>query len=601
MVQSLQLMVDNHCKNSNMVLDRINCPKDLKGLSIQELETLASEIRDVLIHKMSISGGHFGPNLGVVEATIALHYVFDSPIDKIVFDVSHQSYTHKILTGRKAAYLNDDQKWGVSGFTQPKESEHDFFSIGHTSTSISLACGLARGRDLNGGKENIIAFIGDGSLSGGLAFEGLNVGGEMGKNLIVVVNDNDMAIAEPHGSLTQYLRKLRETKGEAGDNYFKSLGYKYCYVEEGNDISSLIEAFSKVKDIPVPVVVHIQTVKGKGYTIAEDNREGWHFHAPFDIETGQKKGQGVGENYGFAVRDFLLKKMAKDPSICVITPAVPMSCGFNVEIRQKLGNQFIDVGIAEEHAVAMAAGVAKNGGKPIVVSLSTFYQRAYDQIAQDLCINKCAATLLVRNGSIWGDRDETHLGFFDIAMMSNIPNLVYLAPTNCEEYLAMLDWSIDQNEHPVAIRIPCNKLVHTDKPVERDYSNLNKSLVTQEGEEVAIFALGDFYQMGEEFATAIEKEFGFKPTLVNPRFISGVDKELLESLKIGHQLIITLEDGIVEGGYGQKIASYYGSYCIKVVNLGLKKEFLNGYDLSSLLRSCNLTSESLINIVKKNI
>lgn len=598
MVQSLQLMVDNHCNNSNMILDKINCPKDLKGLSIQELETLASEIRDVLIHKMSISGGHFGPNLGVVEATIALHYVFDSPIDKIVFDVSHQSYTHKILTGRKAPFLSDEPSLGVSGFTQPRESEHDFFSIGHTSTSISLACGLARGRDLKGGQENIIAFIGDGSLSGGLAFEGLNVGGEMGKNLIVVVNDNDMAIAEPHGALTQYLRKLRETKGEAGDNYFKSLGYQYCYVEEGNDISSLIEAFSKVKDTPVPVVVHIRTVKGKGYTIAEDNREGWHFHAPFDIETGQKKGQGVGENYGFTVRDFLLKKMAKDPSICVITPAVPMSCGFNAEIRQKLGVQFIDVGIAEEHAITMAAGIAKNGGKPIVVSLSTFYQRAYDQIAQDLCINKCAATLLVRNGSIWGDRDETHLGFFDIAMMSNIPNLVYLAPTNCEEYLAMLDWSIEQNEHPVAIRIPCNKLVHTDKPVERDYSNLNKSLVTQQGEKVAIFALGDFYQMGEEFSSAIEKEFGFKPTLVNPRFITGLDVELLKKIEHNHILVITLEDGVVEGGYGQKIASYFGDSTMKVKNLGLRKEFLDGYSLPALLESCNLSSDNILEIVK---
>lgn len=581
-----------------MILDRINSPKDIKGLSIQELETLASEIRNLLMHKMSISGGHFGPNLGVVEATIALHYVFNSPVDKIVFDVSHQSYTHKILTGRKDAYLNEEPKWDVSGFTQPRESEHDFFSVGHTSTSISLACGLARGRDLKGGKENIIAFIGDGSLSGGLAFEGLNVGGEMRKNLIVIVNDNDMAIAEPHGALTQYLRKLRDTKGEASDNYFKSLGYQYSYVEDGNDISSLIEAFNKVKNTPVPVVVHIRTVKGKGYTIAEDNREGWHFHAPFDIETGQKKGQGIGENYGFTVRDFLLKKMEKDPSICVITPAVPMSCGFNADIRQKLGNQFIDVGIAEEHAVTMAAGVAKNGGKPIVVSLSTFYQRAYDQILHDLCINKCPATLLIRNGSIWGDTDETHIGFFDIAMMSNIPNLVFLAPTNCEEYLAMLDWSIEQNEHPVAIRIPCNKLVHTDKPVEKDYSKLNKSSVTQKGEKVALFALGDFYQMGEEFATAIEEEFGFTPTVVNPRYITGVDSELLETLKKDHNLVITLEDGIIEGGYGQKIAAYYSTFTMRVVNLGLKKEFTDGIKAAQLLERNGLTKENIIDIIK---
>lgn len=581
-----------------MILDRINTPNDLKGLSLPELETLASEIRKVLIHKMSVSGGHFGPNLGVVEATIAMHYVFNSPIDKIVFDVSHQSYTHKILTGRKEAYLNNDAKWAVSGFAQPRESEHDFFSIGHTSTSISLACGLVRARELKGDKENIIAFIGDGSLSGGLAFEGLNVGGEMGKNLIVVVNDNDMAIAEPHGALTLHLQELRESNGKSDNNFFEALGYDYFFVEEGNDIRSLIDVFTKVKDTDHPVVVHIKTVKGKGYSFAEDNREGWHFHAPFDLETGQKLGKGIGENYGFTVRDFLLKKMAKDPSICVITPAVPMSCGFNAEIRQRLGNQFIDVGIAEEHAVTMAAGVAKNGGKPIVVSLSTFYQRAYDQIAQDLCINKCAATLLVRNGSIWGDTDETHLGFFDIAMMSNIPNLVYLAPTNCEEYLEMLDWSIEQDKHPVAIRIPCNKLVHTDKPVEKDYSKLNKSLVTKQGEKVALFALGDFYQMGEEFADAIEKEFGFKPTLVNPRFITGVDTELLESLKANHQIVITLEDGIIEGGYGQKITSFYSTSPMKVVNLGLKKEFTDGVKGEQLLERNQITIENVLHQVK---
>lgn len=582
-----------------MVLDNVNSPKDLKGLSLKELESLADEIRQVLIRKMSISGGHFGPNLGVIEATIALHYVFNSPIDKIVFDVSHQSYVHKILTGRKAAYMNDDAQWDVTGFTCPAESEHDFFSIGHTSTSISLACGLARARDLKGDKENIIAFIGDGSLSGGLAFEGLNVGGEMNTNLIVIVNDNNMAIAEPHGATTLHLAELRRTKGHAENNYFRSLGFEYYYVEEGNSIEPLIEEFSKVKDINHPVVVHIRTQKGKGYSFAEDNREGWHFHAPFDIETGKKKGISIGENYGFTVRDFLIKKMEKDSSICVITPAVPMSCGFNAEIRQKLGKQFIDVGIAEEHAVTMAAGIAKNGGKPIVVSLSTFYQRAYDQILHDLCINKCAATLLVRNGSIWGDRDETHIGFFDIAMMSNIPNLVYLAPTNCEEYLAMLDWSIEQNEHPVAIRIPCNKLVHTDKPVEKDYGNLNKSLVVQKGEKVALLALGDFFQMGEEFTKAIEEEFGFKPTMINPRYMTGVDRELLESLKKNHQLVITLEDGVVEGGYGQKVTNYYGDSFMKVLNMGLRKEFTNGCNVEDLLGNNGLTKKNIIELVAR--
>lgn len=580
-----------------MILDNINGPQDLKGLSFQQLETLADEIRNVLIHKMSISGGHFGPNLGVVEATIALHYVFNSPVDKIIFDVSHQSYVHKILTGRKDAYMNDDEKWSVTGFTCPRESEHDFFSIGHTSTSISLACGLARARDLKSDKENIIAFIGDGSLSGGLAFEGLNVGGEMNTNLIVVVNDNNMAIADPHGATTLHLAKLRQSKGLAKDNYFRSLGFDYYFVEDGNCIKPLIDAFTKVKDTIRPVVVHICTQKGKGYSFAEEYPESWHYHAPFDLETGQKKCGGFGENYGFTVRDFLLKKMEKDSTICVITPAVPMSCGFNAEIRKKLGNQFIDVGIAEEHAVTMAAGIAKNGGKPIVVSLSTFYQRAYDQILHDLCINKCAATLLVRNGSIWGDTDETHLGFFDIAMMSNIPNLVYLAPTNCEEYLAMLDWSIEQNEYPVAIRIPCNKLIHADKPVDKDYGNINKSIVTIEGEKVALFALGDFYQMGEHFAQAIKDEFGFQPTLVNPRYITGVDKDLLDHLKENHHLVFTLEDGIVEGGYGQKITSYYGGTSMNVINLGLKKAFLDGYNVNTLLSENGFTIDNVINII----
>lgn len=581
-----------------MVLDNVNNPKDIKRLSLEQLESLAAEIRQVLIHKMSISGGHLGPNMGVVEATIALHYVFNSPVDKIVFDVSHQCYVHKILTGRKAAYLDDEVKWSVTGFTAPKESEHDFFSIGHTSTSISLACGLARARDLKGNKENIIAFIGDGSLSGGLAYEGLNVAGEMGGNLIVVVNDNNQAIAESHGASTIHLAKLRETKGQVEDNFFKSLGFDYIYVEEGNEIGPLIEVFSRVKDIDHPVVVHIHTQKGKGFSFAEDNCEGWHYHAPFDIETGQKKGAGFGKNYGFTVRDFLLKKMEKDPSICVITPAVPMSCGFNAEIRKRLGKQFIDVGIAEEHAVTMAAGVAKNGGKPIVVSLSTFYQRTYDQILHDLCINNCAATLLVRNGSIWGDTDETHLGFFDIAMMSNIPNLVYLAPTNCEEYLAMLDWSIEQNDHPVAIRIPCNKLVHTDKPVEKDYGNLNKSLVVQQGEKMAIFALGDFFQMGEEFAKAIEDELGIVPSLVNPRYISGLDVELLEKLRNSHQLVITLEDGIVEGGFGQKISGYYGDSEIRVINYGLKKEFVNGTSADQILKNNDIIIDDMVKRIK---
>jgi len=582
-----------------MLVDTIESPKDLKQLSVKELETLAEEIRQGIIHKTSLCGGHVASNLGVVEVTIALHYVFNSPIDKIVFDTSYQCYTHKILTGRKAPFLNDNPTWGgETCHTNPKESKHDFFVLGHTSSSISLACGMARARDLKGEKGNIIAFIGDGSLTGGMAFEGLNVVGEIGTNFIVIVNDNDQTIAESHGASNIHLAKLRETKGKAEDNYFKALGFEYLYVDEGNEIAPLLDTFSRVKDANHPVVVHVHTRKGYGYKFAEENKEGWHKHGPYDITTGQATGPGLGENYGATVRDFLLKKMAKDPTICVITPAMPLTCGFNAEVRGKLGKQFIDVGIAEQHAIAMAAGIARNGGKPIVATLSTFYQRAFDQVSQDMCMNMNAATLLVRNGSVWGVNNDSHLGFFDVALMSNIPNLVYLAPTNCEEYLAMLDWSIDQNEYPVAIRIPCNQVVHTDKPVEKDYSNLNKSLVVQEGDKVALFALGDFFQMGEEFAAAINNKFGFMPTLVNPRYMTGIDTDLLESLKDKHQLIITLEDGIVEGGYGPKVTTYYGTCDMKVVNLGLRKEFVNLYKVDELLQSNGLTRENILNIVE---
>lgn len=581
-----------------MYLENINSPKDLKALDMDQLTVLASEIRDALLHNISEIGGHFGPNFGLVEASIALHYVFNSPVDKFVFDVSHQSYIHKMLTGRKDAYTNPEKYRSVTGFTNPEESNHDFFNIGHTSTSIGLATGLAKARDLAGRNENIIAIIGDGSMTGGQAFAGLNVASEQATNLIVVVNDNDMAIAEAHGGLIKHFAELRANNGNVENNYFKALGFDYYYVAEGNSIEPLVEVFKKVKDTTKPVVVHINTQKGKGYKVAENNKEGWHWIAPFDIETGKKKLTATGEFYGNIVGDYLFEKMQKDPSVVYITPAVPMTIGFTAERRKLAGRQYVDVGISEEQAVTMAAGVAKNGGKPVVATHSTFYQRTYDQISHDLCINNVPATLLVRNGSVWGANDVTHLGFFDIAMMSNIPNLVYLAPTNCEEYLAMLDWSIEQTQYPVAIRIPCNAVTHTTEPVEKDYSNLNKNLVTIMGEKVAIFALGDFYQMGEEFVAAIKDELGFQPTLINPRYITGLDTDLLESLKKDHQLVITLEDGIIEGGYGQKIASYYGDSDMKVKNFGLKKEFVDGYDKNKYLIENHICVNSIFHNIK---
>ncbi len=576
-----------------MIIDRINGPEDVKKLNSTELVELASDIREGLFNRLTKHGGHFGPNFGFVEGTIALHYVFDSPRDKFVFDVSHQCYPHKMLTGRKHGFFDESRFDEVTGYMNPDEGPHDFFKIGHTSTSLSLACGLAKARDLKGDKENIIAVIGDGSLSGGEALEGLDFAGEQNTNLIIVVNDNQMSIAENHGGLYKNLAALRESNGTCKENLFRAMGLDYYYEAEGNNVEKLIEVFKKVKDIDHPVVVHINTLKGCGYKVAEENKEIWHWTNPFNRATGERP-SGKGENYWPMTAEFMLKKMAADPKVAMICPAVPGNFGFTKPNREKAGRQFIDVGIAEEHGIAMASAMAKNGAKPVFGTHSSFIQRTFDQLSQDLCINKNPATILVNTASIYGMRDITHLGIFDIPLMSNIPNLVYLAPTNCEEYFAMLDWSIEQNQYPVAVRMPCNGVIHTQLPVEKDYSKLNKSLVTQQGSGIAIFALGDFFQLGEKAADFIEQKSGKKPTLINPRYITGLDVELLESLKKNHSKVITLEDGIIEGGYGQKIASFYGpDGGIQVFNYGFKKEFLDLYEVSDVLKENRLTPEQI--------
>ncbi len=575
-----------------MILDKILSPKDLKKLNADELNTLAGEIREGLFNRLTKKGGHFGPNFGFVEATIALHYVFDSPKDKIVFDVSHQCYPHKMLTGRAYGFFDETQFSKISGYTNPDESEHDFFNVGHTSTSVSLASGLAKARDLKGDKENIIAVIGDGSLSGGEALEGLDFAGEQTTNFIIVVNDNDMSIAENHGGIYKNLRQLRETKGQCLVNLFKGFGLDYIYVDKGNDIPSLIQAFTKVKDIDHPIVVHINTLKGCGYKIAEENKEVWHWTSPFNRETGERPVQS-GENYNSMTAEFMLKKMAADPTVAFICPAVPANFGFTKPNRDKAGKQFIDPGIAEEHSIALVSAMAKNKAKPVFGTHSSFIQRTYDQLNQDLCINKSPATLLVNTASVWGMNDITHLGIFDIPLMSNIPELVYLAPTNAEEYLAMLDWSIEQTEHPVAIRMPCNGVHHTTNQVQKDYSELNKFLVTQKGSDIAIIACGDFFQLGEKLADYIESKSGKKPTLINPRYLTGLDTTLLQNLMADHKKIITLEDGILDGGFGQKIAGFYGSKPVQVYNFGLKKEFLDRYNATEVLKQNHLTPEQI--------
>lgn len=576
------------------ILDKIESPKDLKPLSISEMKELAEEIRSALLKKLSIHGGHFGPNFGMVEAIIAMHYVFESPKDKLVFDVSHQSYPHKILTGRKDAFLYEDHYDDVTGYTNPEESEHDWFNVGHTSTSISLASGLAKARDLKGENYNVIAIIGDGSLSGGEALEGLDFAGEQKSNFIIVVNDNDMSIAENHGGLYKNLKELRASNGTCECNLFKAMGLDYVYVNDGNNLESLIDTFKKVKDIDHQIVVHINTEKGKGYKFAEDDKENWHWTMPFDIETGKPTVSFDGEDYGDLTAKFLLNKMKKDEKVVAIVAAVPTNIGFTKERRLEAGKQFVDVGIAEEHGIAMASGIAKNGGKPVFATHSSFMQRTYDQLSQDLCINNSPATILVNTASVYGMNDVTHLGLYDIPMISNIPNMVYLAPTSKEEYFAMLDWSIEQTEHPVAIRIPCNGVISDGRVPDTDYSDINKFKVEQKGEKIAILALGDFYQLGEALAKEIKEKLNITPTLINPRYITGLDEELLNELKQNHNQVITLEDGILEGGFGEKIASFYGNTDMKVKNYGIKKAFYDKYNVKELLKANKLTPQQIL-------
>ena len=584
-----------------MYLENIYSPADVKKLSFQELNDLSNEIRASLLQKLSEHGGHFGPNFGMVEATIALHYVFNSPEDKIVFDVSHQSYVHKMLTGRKDAFLYPAEYDNVSGYSEPHESKHDFFVIGHTSTSVSLASGLAKGRDLTGGNENIIAVIGDGSLSGGEAFEGLDYVAELGTNMIIIVNDNQMSIAENHGGLYKNLKDLRDSNGQCECNFFKAMGLDYIYVNDGNDVQALIEAFSKVKDIQHPIVVHINTLKGKGYERAELDKETYHWRTPFNIETGESKFGETAEDYSEVTAQYLLQKMKEDPRVVTITSGTPAVLGFTPDRRQEAGKQFVDVGIAEEHAVALASGIAANGGKPVYGVYSTFIQRSYDQLSQDLCINNNPAVLLVFWGTLSGMNDVTHLGLYDIPMMANIPNLVYLAPTTKEEYLAMLDWSIEQNEYPVAIKLPGGSVISDGKEITKDFGDLNKYEVTQKGSKVAVIGLGTFYGLGKEVAEELKKEIGTDVTVINPYYITGIDAELLEELKKEHDVLITLEDGILDGGFGEKIARFYGDSDMKVLNFGLKKEFLDRYDVAEVLKENHLTKEQIMEGIMKFI
>ena len=578
-----------------MLLEKIQSPKDVKVLSMPQLHELAQEIRDGILNRDSNIGGHVGPNLGIVETTIAMHYVFNCPEDKFVFDVSHQSYPHKMLTGRAFGYYDNNRFQEISGYSSPAESpEYDQFELGHTSTSISLASGLQKARDIKGTKENIVVLIGDGSLSGGEALEGLDEVGELGTGIIIIVNDNEMSIAENHGGLYKNLALLRETNGKAECNLFRAMGLDYKYVADGNDVETLIKTFQEVKDIDHPIVVHIHTEKGKGYAPAEQNKEPWHWSMPFNIETGKPKVEGGGEDYGNMTAEYLLEEMKKDKHLVAVTSGTPTVAGFFKNRREEAGAQHVDVGIAEEQAVAMISGMAKGGIRPVYNVYSTFIQRTYDQIAQDLCINGNPAVINIFCASLYGMNDITHIGFYDIPMLSNIPNLVYLVPTCWEEYKAMMAWGIQQTAHPVAIRVPGGAVTHSDEQFDEDYSALNRFKMTHKGSKVAIVALGAFYGLGKQVAALLKEQKGIDATLINPRYITGLDEEMLESLKANHEKVITLEDGALEGGFGEKIARFYGDSDMKTLCFGIKKGLYDRYDYQQLAKDNELTPEQIV-------
>ena len=580
------------------ILDKINSPKDIKTLSPEEMANLSGEIREAILNRVNTIGGHLGPDLGIVEATIALHYVFDSPKDKIVYDVSHQIYPHKILTGRKDGFLHPEHTT-ISGYSNPNESEHDNFIIGHTSTAASLATGLAKARDLKGEKYNVIAIVGDGSMSGGEAFEGFNNAAVLNSNIILIVNDNEMSIAETHGGLYKNLKLLRETNGKAENNMFTAFGFNYVYVDNGNDVETLIKAFQDVKDTDRPTVVHIHTLKGKGYKQAEENKEAYHWQLPGFMDAKEPSG-GQTESYESLTTDYLLKKHETDKTVIAISPSTPGAYGFTPEFRKKMGECYTDPGIAEEHAVAYASALAANGAKPVLAIMSSFMQRTYDQMSQDLALNNSPATILVYWGGL-SPMDATHVGSFDIPFLSNIPNIIYLAPTCKEEYLKMLDWSVEQTAHPVAIRVPFANFVSTGIEDTTDYSILNKSKVVKQGSGIAVIAVGNFFGLGGDVVNQIKEKLGIDATLINPIYLTGLDEKLLESLKENHKIVVTLENGILDGGFGEKISRFYGNSDMKVLNFGGNKEFTDRIPVSELLKRYHLTKEQIVDDISKLI
>lgn len=583
-----------------MLLTQTTTPEDVKALDRAELPLLCGEIRHAILESSAAVGGHVAPNLGVVELTVALHRVFNSPTDKIVFDVSHQTYAHKALTGRAYTYIDPARYGEASGFANPNESEHDLFAMGHTSTSVSLGCGLAHARDLAGDAYNVITIIGDGSLSGGLAFEGFNNAAELDSNLIIIVNDNDQSIAENHGGLYRNLAELRASNGTCERNVFRAMGLDYRYLDAGNDVLALVDALQELRNIDHPIVLHVSTAKGKGFEPAQSDPERWHHVGPFDMATGRKLCPGhpsepAPRTYADITGEALSAAIERDPQVVGITAATPYIMGFTPELRAAAGKQFVDVGIAEEHAVTFATALARSGAKPVFGVYGTFLQRAYDELWHDLCLNDAPATILVFGASIFGTTSETHLSFFDISMLGGLPNMRYLAPACMEEYLSMLSWSLDHREHPVAIRVPGIGLVSRPDlaPAEDADYGVARYNVVRQGRNVAVLALGDFFELGERVANRLAAEYGIEATLVNPRFATELDREFLDSLAAEHRVVVTLEDGILDGGWGERVACYLACTPVRTRTFGIAKGFPDRYDSNELLAQNGMTVENM--------
>ncbi len=575
------------------MLNKIKSPKDLQKIEIKNLPELCTEIRQALLQKISTQGGHLSPNLGVVELTTAIHYVFNAPADKIVFDVSHQTYVHKMLTGRAQAFTDPKHYQDVNGFSNPGESEYDLFTLGHTSTALSLACGLAKARDMQKQKHRVVAMIGDGSLSGGQAYEALNNIAEQGGNIIVIVNDNAMSIAENHGGYYRNLEHLRATNGQSTDNLFRALGFDYIYQPNGNDVQALIRTLTKVKDCTAPTVVHVHTVKGYGYQPAMDNPELFHYTAPFDIATGKHKTTNNTTNYTEITYQYIQNRMQNDPQLVTITSATPNPTGFKPARREQAGKQFVDVGIAEEHAVAFAAGLAKGGAHPIYGVQGSFLQRSFDQLHQDLALDNNPATLLIFGDHVHGMGGSTHNGFYDIVQLGNIPNLLYLAPISKQSYLQMLDWAIEQNQRSVAIRVP-DRVIDDPLPLKKTF-NTNSRIIVQ-GSQVAIIAVGSTFPLAQQVVSELQAH-NLTPTLIDPVCLSQLDEKLLNAIAQKHNLIITLEEGALNGGFGQKIAAYFGDQNIKVRNFGFTKGLTQDFEPEAFLKQNGLTVENITNYV----